>query len=81
MINLGLIDLLLLVILFAAFVYALRRRGWLTFAIVLIVILLIELERLAPGTLTALGDAIHAIDKVNAQLPHVQIQPIITVQK
>ncbi len=81
MINLGLIDLLLLVILVAAFMYALRRRGWLTFAIVLIVILLIELERLAPGTLTALGNAIHAIDKVNAQLPHVQIQPIITVQK
>jgi hypothetical protein len=81
MINLGLIDLLLLVILVAAFVYALRRRGWLTFAIVLIVILLIELERLAPGTMTALGNTIHAIDKVNAQLPHVQIQPIITVQR
>ncbi len=81
MINLGLIDLLLLVILVAAFFYALRRRGWLTFAIVLIVILLIQLERLAPGTMTALGDAVHAIDKVNAQLPHVQIQPIITVQR
>ncbi len=81
MINLGLIDLLLLVILFGAFVYALRRRGWLAFASVLIVILLIELERLAPGSMTALGDAIHAIDKVNAQLPHVQIQPIITVQR
>ncbi len=81
MINLGLIDLLLLVILVVAFVYALRRRGWLAFAIVLIVILLIQLERLAPGTMTALGDAVHAIDKVNAQLPHVQIQPIITVQR
>lgn len=81
MINLGLIDLLLLVILIVAFVYALRRRGWLIFAIVLIVILLIELERLVPGTMTALGDAIHAIDQVNAQLPHIQIQPIITVQR
>ncbi len=81
MINLGVIDLLLLIILIVAFVYALRRRGWLTFSIVLIIILLIELERLAPGTMTAIGDTIHTIDKVNAQLPHVQIQPIITVQK
>jgi hypothetical protein len=81
MINLGLIDLLLLVILFASFVYALRRHSWLTFSIILIIIFLIELERLLPGTMNAIGNAIHAIDVVNAQLPHVQIQPIITIHQ
>ncbi len=81
MINLGVIDLLLLVILLVAFLNALRRRGWLTFAIVLVIILIIELERLAPGTMTTIGNWIHAIDSVNAALPHVQIQPILTIQK
>ncbi len=81
MINLGLIDLLLLVILFVSFVFAIRRRTWLAFAIILVIILFIELERLLPGTMTAIGNAIHSIDALNAQLPHVQIQPIITIHQ
>ncbi len=81
MINLGVIDLLLLVILIVAFMNALRRRGWLAFAIVLVIVFIIELERLAPGTMTAIGNGIHAIDQVNAQLPHVRIEPIVTIQK
>ena len=80
MINLGLIDLLLLVVLFVGFVYALRRRNWLPFSIILVIILFIELERLVPGTMTSIGNAIHTIDLVNGQLPHIQIQPIITIQ-
>ncbi len=81
MINLGLIDLLILVVLFISFVLALRRRAWLQFAIILVIVILIELERLVPGTMTAIGNSIHAIDAMNAQLPHIQIQPIITIQK
>lgn len=80
MINLGLIDLLLLVILFVSFLYALRAHYLLPFSAILIVILLIELERLVPGTMTAIGKAIHSIDVVNAQLPHIRIQPIVTIQ-
>ncbi len=80
MINLGFIDLLLLVVLFVSFLYALRARNLLPFWAVLIIIILIELERLVPGTMTALGKAIHTIDAVNAQLPHIQILPIITIQ-
>jgi hypothetical protein len=79
MINLGLIDLLLLVILISSFLAAFRRRNLLTFSIILIIILLIEFERLAPGTMSALGRAIHSIDVVNAQLPHIQIQPIVSI--
>ncbi len=79
MINLGLIDVLILVILLVSLVYAIRGRHWLQFAIVLVIVVLIEIERLAPGTMTAIGNAIHAIDAVNAQLPHIQIQPVITV--
>ncbi len=80
MINLGLIDLLILVILFVSFMYMLRRRAILQFAIVLVVVILIEMERLAPGAMTGIGNAIHAIDAVNAQLPHIQIQPVVTIQ-
>ncbi len=80
MINLGFIDLLLLVILAASFMYALRARNLLPFWAILIIIILIELERLVPGTMTALGKGIHTIDTVNAQLPHIQILPIITIQ-
>ncbi len=76
MINLGLIDLLLLVILFISFVRAMRTRNLLTFSLILIVIVLIELERLSPGAARTLNKAIHEIDQINAALPHVQIQPV-----
>ena len=80
MINIGLIDLLLLVILFVSFLYTFRTRNLLSFAIILVIILIIEVERLVPGTMTALSRGIHAIDVVNAQLPHIQIQPIVSIQ-
>ncbi|HEX7974577.1 MAG TPA: hypothetical protein VF498_09230 [Anaerolineales bacterium] len=71
--------MLLLVVLIVSFVYALRGRNLIQFAIVLVIVLLIEFERLVPGTMTAIGNVIHTIDVVNAQLPHVQIQPIVTI--
>ncbi len=77
MINLGLIDLLLLVILFVSFVRAIRTRNLLAFSLILIIIVLIELERLSPGISNALNRAIHTIDQVNAKLPHIQIQPVL----
>lgn len=80
MINLGLIDLLLLVVLFLSFLYALRGRNLLPFSAMLIIVLLVEVERLVPGTMTALGKGIHNIDAVNAQLPHIRILPIVTIQ-
>ncbi len=76
MINLGLIDLLLLVVLFLSFVRAIRTRNLLAFSLILIIIVLFELERLSPGTSLALNKAIHNIDVVNAKLPHIQIQPV-----
>jgi hypothetical protein len=79
MINLGLIDVLLIVALIVSFVYALRARNLLVFAVVLVIVLLIELERMVPGTITALNKAIHSIDLVNAQLPHIQIHPNISI--
>jgi hypothetical protein len=76
MINLGLIDLLLLVVLFISFVRAIRTRNLLAFSLILILIVLIELERLSPGTTTIINKTIHTIDLVNAELPHIQIQPV-----
>jgi hypothetical protein len=80
MINLGLIDLLLLLVLFFSLLYSLRMHNLLPIAAMLIIILLNELERLAPGTMTTLGKAIHNIDAINEQLPHIRISPIITIQ-
>jgi hypothetical protein len=81
MINLGLIDILLVLVLLFAFFYSIRTRYLLPFSITLIVVLLIEMERLAPGAMTALGNAIHSIDAINEQLPHIQISPIVTIQQ
>jgi hypothetical protein len=80
MINLGLIDVVMLVLLVAMYVYSARRRVMLPFYVALVLLALIELERLVPGVLAYLGSAVHSIDAVNAQLPHVQISPIITIK-
>jgi hypothetical protein len=80
MINLGVIDVLLLLVLLGTLFRALRTHNLLPFFILLFLVLLIELERLVPGTMAALGNGIRAIDVVNEQLPHVQISPIITIK-
>jgi hypothetical protein len=80
MINLGVIDVLLLLFLAGMLFRALRTHNLLPFFIALTIILLIELERLIPGTMTALGNGIHTIDAFNEQLPHIEISPIITIK-
>ena len=80
MISLGLIDLLLMVVLLVTLFSAIRTHTVLPFAIVLTFVLLIELERFAPGSLTAMQSAIRDIDTINEQLPHIQISPIVTIQ-
>ena len=80
MINLGVIDILLLVLLVSVFVYSARQHERLPFYVALVLVVLIEVERLVPGTLKVIGDAIRGIDTVNAGLPHVEIAPIITIK-
>ncbi len=80
MINLGVIDILFLLILIGAFVYASRRHNRLVFYVVLVLVVLIELERLVPGMLTVAGNAIHGIDDFNRQMPHVEISPVVTIK-
>ncbi len=80
MISLGIIDVLLILIVVVTFYNALRSRSLLPFAIVFTFVFLIELERFAPGSLTAMQRVIRGIDSTNAQLPHIQISPIVTIQ-
>ena len=80
MINIGLIDLLLLLVLVGSFIYSLRVHNLLLFAVVFVIIILIEVERLVPGTMTALGQAFRTVDTINEQLPHIQISPIVSIQ-
>jgi hypothetical protein len=80
MINLGFVDIFLVLILIIALIYSLKRRYMLPFYVILTVVVLIELERLVPGMMTTIGSAIHRIDAINEQLPHVQISPIVTIR-
>jgi len=79
-INLGIIDIFMLVLLALVYVFSMRKRMIWPFYVTLVLLVLIELERLVPGLLIALGNAVHGIDSVNAQLPHVEISPIVTVK-
>jgi len=79
MISFGLIDLLLIILLLATFLSAIRTRTILPFIILLMIVIMIELERFAPGSLTAIQSMIRGIDSINAQLPHIQISPIVTI--
>jgi hypothetical protein len=77
MINLGLFDIVLLIALVLAYVYSRRRHMTWPFVTVLVLLILIQVERLFPGLLAGM---VHGMDGVNAQLPHVQISPIITIK-
>ncbi|MBI5305561.1 MAG: hypothetical protein HY868_25755 [Chloroflexi bacterium] len=77
MINLGLMDIILLVILVLALVYSNRRKTMTPFYVVLALLVMIEFERLFPGLFPAV---VRGVDAINAQLPHVQISPIITIK-
>jgi len=81
MINLGLIDLLLIILLLATFYNAIRRRAILPFAIVLLFVFLIELGRFSPSSFNTLQGMAQSIDSINKQLPHIQISPVVTIQK
>ncbi|MBI5876629.1 MAG: hypothetical protein HZB53_03185 [Chloroflexi bacterium] len=81
MINLGVVDILLAVVLVSVAFYARRKREMLIFYLALVLVLLIEVERLVPGTLRLVGEGIRGIDTVNAALPHVEISPIITIRQ
>ncbi|MBI5653411.1 MAG: hypothetical protein HZC40_23645 [Chloroflexi bacterium] len=77
MINLGVLDIVLLVALVLAYVYSRRKHITLPFYLVLIFLVLMQIERLFPGLFAGI---VHGIDALNAQMPHVQISPIITIK-
>ncbi len=80
MITLGVVDLIL-ILLFIFMIYNISRRRGLGLSILIAVILLVViLERLEPGTMTSIGLAIRGLDQVNAVGPHIQFQPIIRFQ-
>ena len=80
MINLGVVDILLILLLIVTYVYGLRRHAKWLFYLTLAVVLLIEMERLFPGAMASVGNAVHGIDTFNATLPHVEIRPIVTIR-
>jgi hypothetical protein len=81
MITLGIVDLLLILMLILAVVLAYKRRATALTLLVAVVLIVVLAERLAPGTMASVGNAIHGIDRVNDQGPHLAIQPIIRLEK
>jgi hypothetical protein len=81
MINLGIVDLILIV-LFVLMIYSsFRRRGLGLTILIAVLLLVVIIERVTPGTLATIGTAIRGIDQVNSAGPHLEIQPMITFQK
>ncbi len=80
MISIGIVDLILIVLLAIA-IFASGKRKATTFSVLIVAILIVVIfERVAPGTLTSIGNAIHGIDQVNDAGPHITIQPIVRFQ-
>jgi hypothetical protein len=78
MISLGSVDIILLLLLILALYSAATRRATGVAIVVVALLFIILLERVAPGTLTAVGSAIRSLDQVNNAGPHLNIAPIIT---
>ncbi len=81
MINLGFVDLILIV-LFVVMIYYAARRGGRGLAVLIAVLLVaVIFERLVPGMLASIGNVIRGIDQLNAVGPHLEIQPIVRFQQ
>ncbi|MGE5263203.1 MAG: hypothetical protein ACM3S0_07455 [Acidobacteriota bacterium] len=78
MISLGILDIVIFGILIALAVYAMRHRQSGRFYLVAAIFVVFLIERLIPGALSAVGNVIHSIDRVNDLGPHLTINPIIT---
>lgn len=78
MISLGILDIVIFGILIALAVFAMRRRLYSRFYLVMAIFVVFLVERLVPGALSALGNVIHSIDRINDLGPHLTINPIIT---
>jgi hypothetical protein len=78
MISLGILDIVIFGILIALAVYAMRHRQFGRFYLVTAIFVVFLIERLIPGALSAVGNVIHSIDRVNDLGPHLTINPIIT---
>ena len=79
MISLGIIDLILILILVALIYVTARRRRSLGVFVAIVIVALIVLERVIPGTLASIGGAIRSMDAINNALPHLLIQPIVKI--
>lgn len=78
MISLGILDIVIFGVLLALAVYTMRHRLYSRFYIVMAIFVVFLIERLVPGALSAVGNVIHSIDRINDLGPHLTINPIIT---
>ncbi len=81
MINLGIVELVLLLFLLLAIFLAVKGRGTGVSILVALVLVAVLSERLAPGTLASLGNEIRGIDRIDFAGPHLSIQPIVRFEK
>jgi hypothetical protein len=81
MIGLGIAELALLFLLLLATFVAVKRRASALSVLAAVVLVVVLSERLAPGTLASMGNAIRGIDQVDYAGPHLTIQPVVRLER
>ncbi len=81
MISIGIVDVILIALLIAAIIASGKRQATALSVLIVAILLVVMIERVAPGTLASVGTAIRGIDQVNDAGPHLTIQPIINIEK
>ncbi len=81
MISLGIVDVILIALLAIAIFTSGRRKATTLSVLIVAILIVVIVERVAPGTLASIGNSIHGIDSINDAGPHLTIQPIIQFQR
>jgi hypothetical protein len=78
MITLGVADLLVVLLFVVTVVVTTKEKMFGFFYVAVFVFVILLAERLAPGALTQVSNAIQSVNKLNDLAPHLTINPIVT---
>ena len=78
MISLGVVDLGVSVIFLIAAYVTLKERLYGFFYMLTFVYVILLVERIAPGALIQVSQAIQSVNRLNDAAPHLNINPVVT---
>ena len=80
MISLGAIDIGVTVLFLIIAFVTLKEKLYAFFYAAVFVFAILLIERLAPGALVQLSNAIQSVNRLNDMAPHLNINPVVTFQ-